>query len=183
MLAYLFWHRPAEGQERVGYEQALMAFHGRLRSVPVPGLIASGSARVGKLPWTLADGYEDWYLVEDFAALGVLNAAAVDDAHADTHDQVAHAAGFGAGALYALQAGNPEMTGGHCAWVTKPAGMGYPEFYDDVAPYTSSGRAGLWRRQMVLGPAPEFRLTGDRLFSLPAALVPVTCRLTTVGTA
>jgi hypothetical protein len=36
---------------------------------------------------------------------------------------------------------------------------------------------------MVLGPAPEFRLTGDHPFSLPADLVPVTGRLTAVGTA
>jgi hypothetical protein len=126
MLAYLFWHRPAEGQERAGYEQALMTFHDRLESVTIPELVASGSARVGELPWTPGDGYEDWYLVEDFAALGVLNAAVVDDAHADAHDRVAHAARFGAGALYALQAGDPEMTGDHCAWVTKPAAWTTP---------------------------------------------------------
>jgi hypothetical protein len=183
MLAYLFWHRPAEGQERAGYEQALMTFHDRLESVTIPGLVASGSARVGELPWTPGDGYEDWYLVEDFAALGVLNAAAVDDAHADAHDRVAHAAGFGAGALYALQAGDPEMTGSYCAWVTKPAGVDYREFLDGLAPHTFAGGSGLWRRQMVLGPAPEFRVTGGHPFSLPAGLAPVTCRLTAVGTA
>jgi len=183
MLAYLFWHQPAEGQERTGYEQALVAFHERLRTVARPsGLVGSGSARVGRLPWTPGEGYEDCYLVEGFSSLGTLNTAAVDDAHVATHNRVARAAGFGVGGLYALDSGEPMLAGGHCAWVTKPAGVDYDQFHKQLGPLASVADTAIWRRQMVLGPAPEFRLTGDHPFSLPAELEPLTCQRTAVGT-
>ena len=105
LLAYLFWHRPAENRPVEHYEQALTTFHRRLRDVAVPGLVGSGSARVGGLPWMAGDGYEDWYAVDDYSALGVLNDAAVDAAHAAAHDLVALAAGFEALDLYALERG------------------------------------------------------------------------------
>jgi hypothetical protein len=61
-------------------------------------------------------------------------------------------------------------------WLTKPAGVRYPEFREQLARVTESG-VTVWRRQMVLGPAPEFRLTADRELSLPARLTPVSCQL------
>jgi hypothetical protein len=176
MLAYLFWHRPAGGQSPESYERALLGFHRRLREPPVPGLLASGTARVTELPWAPGDSYEDWYAVEDYTALGILNDAAVDAHRADAHDRAAHAAGFGAGGLYALERGDPEASPGYCVWVTKPAGVGYPEFREQLAGNTGPA-VTVWRRQMVLGPAPEFRLTADREFSLPLPLTPVTCEL------
>ena len=101
MLAYLFWHQATADQPVDAYEHALLAFHRRLEDVAVPGLVASGTARVQGLPWMTGDGYEDWYAVDDYSALGILNDAAVDAAHAEAHDLVAVAAGFGAGGLYA----------------------------------------------------------------------------------
>ena len=53
MLAYVFWHRPAEDVEREDYEARLRAFHATL-DVP------SASFRLHLLPWRHADGYEDW---------------------------------------------------------------------------------------------------------------------------
>ena len=176
MLTYLFWHRPADGVEPAAYERALLAFHDRLRAVRVPGLVVSGSATVQGLPWMPGSGYEDSYVVGDFAALGVLNAAAVDDAHAGAHDRVARTAGFGAGAVYGLESGDPLRPSRHCAWITKPAGAGYAEFRDRLGSHIAPADVAVWRRQMVLGPAPEFRLTSDRPFAVPGELTAITSR-------
>lgn len=181
LLVYLFWHQPAADQPLQGYEQALIAFHQRLRDVAVPGLVASGSARVGGLPWMAGAGYEDWYAVEDYRALGVLNDAAVDAAHADAHDLVALAAGFGAGGLYALDRGPIDAPASYCVWLTKPSGVTYPDFREQVAAQTAGEMVTVCRRQMVLGPASEFRVTSGRELSMPADLAPVPCRLTSLN--
>jgi hypothetical protein len=182
MLAYLFWHRPGEGQPPQRYEQGLVRFHRRLREVPVPGLVASGTARVAGLPWMPGAGYEDWYAVEDFTALGVLNDAAVDAAHVDAHDLVAHGACFGAGGLYALERGERVASGGYCVWLTKPAGVSYADLRRELAVQAAGDGVTVWRRQMVLGPAPEFRLTAARKLSIPPAMAPVACRLLSLET-
>ena len=177
MLAYLFWHRPFEGVRRESYEQALVAFHRRLREAPVAGLLASSSARVRGLPWMSGDGYEDWYAVDDYTALGVLNDAAVDVSHVEAHDLVAHATGFGTGGLYVLERGGIAAPAGHCVWLTKPAGVGYASFREQLAAHIAGEAVSVWRRQMVLGPAPEFRVSADRELTMPAAWAPVGCEL------
>ena len=183
LLVYLFWHQPAADQPPENYEQALIAFHRRLGNVAVPGLVASGSARVGGLPWMAGDGYEDWYAVEDYGALGVLNHAAVDAAHVDAHDLVAYAAGFGAGGLYALERGAIDAPAGYCVWLTKPSGVTYPDFREQVDAQTAGETVTVFRRQMVLGPAPEFRVTASRELSMPASMSPVACRLASLSIA
>jgi hypothetical protein len=183
MLAYLFWHQPANETMRDSYESALVGFHRRLRDVPVPGLVAWGTARVSGLPWMPGDGYEDWYAVEDFHALGMLNSAAVDGAHADAHDLVAHASDFGAGGLYALERGDLTPPGRYCAWLAKPTGVSYADFRTQLASHTVGETVAIWRRQMVLGPAPEFRLTATRELTVPASMAPVACHLTSLSTA
>lgn len=183
MLSYLFWHQRAEDQPQQSYEQALVAFHRRLREVPAPGLLASGTARVRGLPWMPQDGYEDCYVVEDFSALARLNEAAVDAAHVEAHDRVAHAAGFGAGGLYALERGEPAAQGDYCLWLTKPRGVSYPDFREQLALHSTGDGVAVWRRQMVLGPAPEFRLIAARELSMPTTMAPLACRLSSLSTA
>lgn len=177
LLLYLFWHQPAADQPLESYEQALIAFHRRLRDVTVAGLVATGSARVEGLPWMAGDGYEDWYAVDDYGALGVLNDAAVDAAHSDAHDLVAFAAGFGAGGLYSLERGPIDAPAGYCLWLTKPSGVTYPDFRVQLAAQTAGETVTVWRRQMVLGPAPEFRVTAGRQLSMPGVMAPVACGL------
>lgn len=177
LLAYLFWHRPAENRPIEHYEQALTAFHRRLRDVAVPGLVGSGSARVGGLPWMAGDGYEDWYAVDDYGALGVLNDAAVDAAHAAAHDLVALAAGFGAGGLYALERGTNDTPAAYSVWLTKPGGVTYADFREQLAAHTADETVTVWRRQMVLGPAPEFRVTGGCDLFIPGEMAPIVCEL------
>ncbi len=131
VLAYLFWHRPRDPDAVTAYEQALSTFHRSLaRSLPV-GTLASASFRVAELPWPSpseesAVAYEDWYLVEDFAALGVLNEAAVGRGHVSAHDEAARRAGPGTAGIYALIEGEPcAQALGEASlaiWIARPAG-------------------------------------------------------------
>jgi hypothetical protein len=151
MLAYVFWHRPAAAVGAAEYESRLAAFHDRLRAQPPAGFRGSASFRVDQ-PW-IGDGYEDWYLVDDWHSVGVLNAAAVDQSHRADHDAVAHEAGTGAGGLFALQSGYLAV-----------ADAGTAE-WSAAKPESPGTEHALWQRQMVLGPAPEFCLLtrGDAL--------------------
>ena len=161
-LAYVFWHHPGLGVDAAGYERGLLAFHARLADAPIPGTLGCRTVRVPATPWLSGAGYEDWYFVEDFTALGQLNAGAIDEAHAAVHDDIAAQAGFGAGGLYRLVSGQRDRAGAHHVWFPKP----------DVLP----GGEGttLWQRQLVLSPAPEFCLVCDERPILAGAVdVPV----------
>jgi len=134
-LAYVFWHRPAEDVERAHYEDLLRAFHAKVEQ-------PSACFRLDALPWKHADGYEDWYLVDGWAALGELNEAALAPPRRAEHDAAAAASAHGWGAVYRLLDGPPEP----------PAAVRW-------APAREAASA-VWQRQMVLGPAPEFCLSG-----------------------
>jgi len=160
VLAYVFWHRPAAGAEAAGYEQALERFHGSLAHQPPSGFRGSAAFRVAELPWLGGGGgYEDWYLVEDWSALGVLEEAAVAHGHVTAHDAAAARTGAGAGAVYRLAEGSPRLGEAREAiWVSaaprrEPVGLG-ELLGDGIDP----ARDGLWRRCLVLGPAPEYCL-------------------------
>ena len=100
--------------------------------------------------------YEDWYLVENFAALESLNEGAVSGKNRSPHDNIAQRASGGSGALYRLRAGEPHIAKVRMAlWFSKPRGLPYSEFYDGVRPEPLGSGGGLWERQMVLGPSPE----------------------------
>lgn len=136
------------------------------------GLRGSVSFRVAELPWLAQQagdgvpgvGYEDWYLLEDFAALGVLNEAAVGRGHRTSHDQVARRSGGGAGGLYGLIEGDTHSEARTLAsaslatWVARPPGGGKPALGEMLGDGVDAGDATLWRRHLVLGPAPEFCL-------------------------
>lgn len=155
MLAYVFWHRPGPGSGGASYERALAAFHEVLQADPPDGFHGSAALRVTGAPWLPGgEGYEDWYLLTGFADLGTLNRAAVAGRRQAPHDDVALRSGHGAGGVYASWVGATEVGGGPATWFTKAPGTTYEAL-----------RAGLlrptWQRQLVLGPAPEFRLAGD----------------------
>jgi hypothetical protein len=170
VLAYLFWHQPRDPDASEAYEEALTAFHRSLaRSLPV-GTLASATFRVAELPWLSPSGepelaYEDWYLVEDFAALGVLNEAAVGRGHVSAHDEAARRAGPGTAGVYALIEGEPcaQALGeaSLAVWITRPAGSTQRGLGELLGDGMDPAHASLWRRQMNLGPAPEFCLLAD----------------------
>ncbi len=161
MLAYLFWHRPAAGVEVQGYEQALLRFHHSLAHRPPAGLLGTAALRAPQLPWLpgAEDGYEDWYLLESWSALGVLEAAAVSRGHESAHREAARRAGAGAGAVYRLIEGGARPADARLSvWVTRPAGQVDPTMAELLDDGIEPGTGALWQRALVLGPAPEFCL-------------------------
>jgi hypothetical protein len=177
MLAYVFWHRPLEDSAVESYERALVHFHRSLAHAPPAGFLSSAVFRVAGLPWQEGPGYEDWYFVEDYTALGVLNMAAVSHGHRTIHDDVAHRFGAGAGGLYGLTEGHPPVgfdQDSVAVWVARSPGVHQRALGDLLGDGMDPQHASLWRRQLVFGPAPEFcLLAGDRVkLGLPAGVAP-----------
>jgi hypothetical protein len=160
LLAYIFWHHPRPDVEIVAYEHSLQAFHRALDESGAEGFVRSESFRVSGARWINdgADAYADWYLVEGSFALDPLNEIAVSGARRPGHDEAAAFSARGVGGLYRLMEGEAELHAPATElWLTKPRTISYDQFYDWASP--PAGRGGeLWRRQMVLGPAPEFCL-------------------------
>jgi hypothetical protein len=158
-LAYVFWHCARSGTDAAAYRADLLGFHSELSASPPLGFLGRQTASVAGASWFAGAGevYEDWYVVLDWSAMGALNAAAIDDRHRGSHDRVAHLAGEGAGAIYALRAG--AWAEGHRfgTWFAKPAGWSHADLDASLAASLGAGTS-LWQRQMVLGPAPEFCL-------------------------
>jgi hypothetical protein len=165
MLAYVFWHRPATARGAEDYERALARFHHSLAENPPAGFTASVTLRARELPWLAptggepAIGYEDWYLVENWTALGVLEAAAVSRGHAGAHDGAARGMGEGTGAVYRLLEGTPALSDMHTAvWVSRPPGSEEAQLADLLEDGFDPARTALFQRCLVLGPAPELCL-------------------------
>jgi hypothetical protein len=166
VLAYVFWHRPREGVGAEAYEQAQIAFHHSLAHAPPMGFRGSAVFRVTGLPWLApaapgqasAASYEDWYLLEDYTAMGVLNEAAVGRGHRGPHDALARRFGAGAGGLYGLLEGHADLHCEHVVWVSRPPGSRRGALAELLGDGMDPEHASLWRRQFVLGPAPEYCL-------------------------
>jgi hypothetical protein len=157
VLAYVFWHLPAEGIEDEAYERAAVRFHRSLARTPPAGLRGSAFYRVARLPWFEGRaGYEDWYLLEDFAAVGVLNEAAVAHGHRTAHDELARRFGTGAGGMYGLLEGHADLRHTQVVWVSRPPGSERGALGKLLGDGMDPERSSLWRRQLVLGPAPEY---------------------------
>jgi hypothetical protein len=179
VLAYLFWHRPQDGAATATYERAHVAFHRSLAHARPAGFLGSVALRVADLPWlgpaaappdpSAEEGllaYEDWYFLEDYAALGVLNEAAIGRGHRTAHDDIARRSGPGAGGLYGLiegQRATPPAVTSLAVWVAGPARARRYEIGELLGDGIDPDHASLWRRQLVLGPAPEFCLLTPEL--------------------
>lgn len=175
-LAYVFWHWPLPESEPDAYESLLMHFHRALAARRPEGFLRSSVFRLPGAPWAETDGpvYEDWYLVEHFAALGLLNEGAITGVSQEPHDRVAFQAEGGAGGVYRLRLGTSMPAEARQArWFSKPRGLSYDDLYDALSALVEEAGAGLWQRQMVLGPAPEFCLFAPDVVELPDGLEPL----------
>jgi hypothetical protein len=142
MLAYVFWHRPAAAADPSAYEEAQRSFQA---AIEVP----SASFRVERLPFGNGGGYEDWYLVANWAALGELNVHAIEGPRRSPHNRAASLACEGWGGIYELIRGVADIPEG-VEWLDKPRSEPSEDFIASLA------HDSVWRRQLVLGPAPEF---------------------------
>ena len=167
MLAYVFWHWPRPEIERGQYLDHLIEFHRTLAANKSPGFQRSVVFRISGAEWLKTDGeaFEEWYLLDDSAALDPLNEAAVSGACEAPHNRVAREAADGTGGLYRLRAGHGDLAQAKFAtWLSKPAGVTYKEFYARLESFT------LWGRQMTLGPTTEFCIHSQTPVQLPATL-------------
>jgi hypothetical protein len=175
VLAYVFWHWKQAQVAADEYESRQRAFHAALAAAPAPGFVGSLSAGLSRAPWAAAggDAYEDWYLLEDFASLGLLNEAAVSASRAAPHDAAASVAAGGAGGLYRLRHGAVMREPRIAHWFGKPEGMSYVELFSRLGPLVDRARGALWMRQMVLGPSRELCLHAATALSLPPPFDPL----------
>jgi hypothetical protein len=164
LLAYVFFHHPAQGTDVAAYDEGLRRFHASLAEAGSPGFISSET-------YHSRDGYSDWYLVESSAALDALNDAAVTGRTLPLHDAVAHEAVDFAGKLYKLVGGSPGGQNFETRF-SKPAGMSYRDLYALLKPWSDRNGVSLWRRMMVLGPPPEFCFLSPAELDLPPEMSP-----------
>ncbi len=89
----------------------------------------------------------------------MLNEAAVAHGHRSAHDEVARRFGAGAGGLYGLLEGHADLASAPQAiWVSRPPGEPRGELAQLLGDGMDPTHASLWRRALVLGPAPEYCL-------------------------
>jgi hypothetical protein len=168
VLAYVFWHVAAPDVAIADYEERLGAFHGALRVDPPAWLGPTATVALAAVPWLGgAAGYEDWYLVDGFAALGALNQTAISGARKPPHDAAAAASAHGIAGIMGHVSGPQLATApGWAAWLSKPEGMVYERFHAELAAALPP-EASAWQRQMVLGPATEYCVLADDELALP----------------
>jgi len=179
MLAYVFWHwkRPPIGEP--DYEERQRSFHAALRASPPDGFIRSSSAALAGASWACDGGpsYEDWYFVQDYAALGHLNEAAISGSRAAPHQGAASAAAGGTAGIYRLWLGDALRRPRLACWFSRPEGVSYFELKERLAPVIGRASGALWMRQMTLGPAREFCLHAETAVELPPPFAPLTLDL------
>ena len=104
--------------------------------------------------------------------MDVLNEAAVSGDRAIPHDVAAGMAVDGVGKLFKLAAGEHSSEARFEMRFSKPSGMKYAVLYGLLEPLTAMPGVSLWRRMMVLGPAPEFSLVAPFEWTLPKEMRP-----------
>ena len=170
MLAYVFWHWPQSAIDRGAYEDHLREFQQTLAANKSSGFQQSIVFRIRGASWlsTSDEVYEEWYLLDDSAAMDRLNEAAVSGACEEPHNRVAREAADGTGGLYRLREGVENLDQAKFAiWLSKPAGVSYKTFFADMQSLTAQPGVALWGRQMTLGPTTEFCIHSQTQIELP----------------
>src|SRR2546430_15683173 len=102
MLTYVFWHQRESKIAREEYQERLVAFHRILRERQPQGFLFSMVLEMAQLLWMEEgrEAYEDWYIVENSAALDPLDEAAVTGICRKAHHQGGRMAGGWGGGVY-----------------------------------------------------------------------------------
>ena len=89
----------------------------------------------------------------------MLEEAAVSSGHVSAHDRVAAKAAAATSAIYRLAEGHARLGEARVAvWVTPAPGHTHPSVEALLGDGMDRASAGLWRRCIGLGPAPEYCL-------------------------
>ena len=158
----------------------MQQFHETLQLHKPAGFNFSVVYSINDAPWlaTESAAYEEWYLLDDSAAMDRINYAAVNGPCEEPHNRVARNAAGGVGGLYRLRLGEERMRSARQAtWFSKPDGMSYKDFDSLMQPVVSDQSATLWARTMTLGPTTEFCLHSDGPLELPSGLSGTTISL------
>ncbi|HEY6728257.1 MAG TPA: hypothetical protein VI197_29810 [Polyangiaceae bacterium] len=179
MLAYVFSHWRQRDVSASDYEERQRGFHAALAAAPASGSLRSFSVALSGAPWAAgaADSYEDWYLIEDYAALGVLEHSAISAARAEPHAAAASVAAGGVAGVYGLRIGTSVETPRHAIWFRKPDGLPYAELLLQLTSLVEAAGASLWMRKLSLGPALEFCVHAHEPLTLPDPFVSMTLPL------
>lgn len=149
----------------------MRAFQETLAANKSNGFQQSAVFRIRGASWlnTSDEAYEEWYLLDDSAAMDQLNEAAVSGACEEPHNRVAREAADGTGGLYRRREGVETLDQAKFAiWLSKPPGVSYKTFYAELQTLTSQPGVALWGRQMTLGPTTEFCIHSQTPIELPA---------------
>ena len=89
MLAYVFWHWRQPSVDPSIYETDLIQFHETLQSNRPAGFFRSGVFLIENASWLATDSaaYEEWYLIEDSAAMDRINHVLQRQPGAQRHGQ------------------------------------------------------------------------------------------------
>jgi hypothetical protein len=183
MLAYVFWHWPDAAVDEATYCENLVSYHQALADYPSPGFARSVVFSIQNASWLKTEGqaYEDWYLLQDSAALDKLNLAAVSGPREEPHNRVARHAAGGTAGLYSLRTGNGNLSDSRYAlWFAKAKGVSYPDLYSILDAWTSQDGVALWSRQMTLGPTQEFCIHSAKELVLTPDIVVETVALNAI---
>jgi len=179
MLAYVLWHRRNQAAPRDVYEEKLTRFHQVLDESHLAGFRGAVVARIAEAPWFVEnfETYEEWYVLDGSSVLDELNEIAVSGARKEPHDELARLANDFRAGLYQLKMGPFTTVSGNTAtWLSKPAGTTYQSFYGSLSEPLTVSQGSLWRRQMVLGPTPQFCVTAPDGVDLSAHFSPIAMR-------
>jgi hypothetical protein len=161
MLAYVFWHAVPDALAAAEYEKALLHFGQALASAQIPGLLGNASYSIDRTAWLGEPGYEDWAWLEGSWALDALNERAVSGTMEQPHNAIARMTKHGGfGALYYLVAGEHKIAAdSKVVWLSRPRGINWRDTMPGIV-QSANSEVTVWRRQMVLGPSPEFAVIG-----------------------